>query len=64
MDESQKQRVMVAIVAFNLTIITYQLVFNMNLFGFPFTVIKLLLGLVLAAVVGGAAYFGAQFMQR
>jgi hypothetical protein len=64
MDESQKQRVMLAIVAFNLTIITYQLIFNMNMFGFTFTWVKLALGLVLAAVVGGAAYVGAQFMQR
>jgi hypothetical protein len=61
MDESQKQRVMIAIIAFNLTIITYQLVLNM---GESFTWLKLLGGIVLAAVVGGGAYLGAQFMQK
>jgi hypothetical protein len=61
MDESQKQRVMIAIIAFNLTIITFQLVFNM---GESFTWLKLLGGLLLAAVVGGGAYLGAQFMQK
>jgi hypothetical protein len=61
MDESQKQRVMVAIIAFNLTIITFQVALNM---GQSFTLIKLLGGIVLAAVVAAGAYFGAQFMQK
>jgi hypothetical protein len=61
MDESQKQRVMYAIIAFNLTIITYQVIFNM---GESFTWLKLLGGIVLAAVIGAGAYFGGQFMQK
>lgn len=61
MDESQKQRIMLAIIAFNITIIGYQLIFNM---GASFTIIKLLAGLVLAAGVAGAAYGAAMFMGK
>jgi hypothetical protein len=53
MTDSQK----FAIIAFNLTIITYQLIFNSGLFGFTFSVLKLLLGLVLAGGVAAGAYF-------
>ncbi len=64
MDEQQKQRVMMAIVAFNMVIIAYQIIFNSGLFGFPFSVGKLLIGLVVAAVIGGVAYVVAGLTQR
>ena len=61
MNEQLKQRVMTAVVGFNLTIIAYQLGFN---WGEDFSWTKLLLGLVIAVVVGGVVYVGMQFMQR
>ncbi len=64
MDEQQKQRVMMAIVAFNIVIIAFQIIFNSGLFGFPFSVGRLLIGLVIAAVVGGIGYVVAGLMQR
>jgi hypothetical protein len=59
MDDEQRQRLMIALVAFNLTIVIYQVVFNMGLFGFTFSAGKLMLGLLLAAAVGAGGYFAA-----
>jgi hypothetical protein len=64
MDETLKRRVMFAIVAFNLTIILYQLIFNSGVFGFPFTWGKLAIGLVIAAAAAGVGYAVAQFTER
>ena len=63
MDEQQKQRVLVAILAFNVTAIGFQLVFNMGFFGFSFTWLKLTLALILGAVAAGVAYVGVQMTQ-
>ena len=64
MDDAQKQRLLVAIIAFNLTVLIFQVVFNMGMFGFAFTWGKLALAVVLGAVVGGGTYGAMQFLQR
>ena len=65
MDEQLKTRVCLALIAFGLTVIVYQLIFNMRLItGAQFTVWKLILGLVIGVVVGGATYVVAQFTQK
>jgi hypothetical protein len=65
MDEQLKTRVCLALIAFGLTVIVYQLIFNMRLItGAQFTVLKLILGLVIGVVVGGATYVVAQFTQK
>ena len=63
MDELLKQRLLWAAVAFNFTIITYQVVFNGMWFG-QFSWIKLLIGVAVAAVAGGGGYFAAQMTQK
>lgn len=55
MSEDLKQRLLTAIVAFNLVLIAYQVIWNSN----PFSVTGLLLGIVLGAAAGGAT-FGIQ----
>lgn len=58
MDEQAKQALLVAVLAFNIVIILFQVLFN----GFPgfisdtFTVPKLLGGLLLAAAIGGGIF--------
>lgn len=58
MDEQTKQALLVAILAFNIVIILFQVLFN----GFPgiiigaFDPLRLLVGIVLAAVVGGGIF--------
>lgn len=64
MDENLKQRLLMAVLAFNITIIVYQIGFNSGLFGNDYSHVKLAIGLVAAAAVGGAAYLGVQMTQR
>ena len=61
MDDLQKDRLKWAIIAFNLTVLIFQVVFNM---GVDFTWGKLGLAVVLGAVVGGGTYGAMQFLQR
>ena len=61
MDEIQKQRVLVAALAFNCTAIAYQMIFNT---GLNFTYGKLGLAIVLGAVVGGIAYVATMLTQK
>jgi hypothetical protein len=63
MDEQQKQRVLMAVLAFNVTAIGFQFVFNMGFFGFGFTWLKLVLAVVLGAIAAGVAYVGTQMTQ-
>lgn len=61
MDERQKQRVLMAVVAFNVVAMAYQFVFNT----FPtFTYPKLLLAVGLGAVAGGLAYVVTMLTQK
>ena len=66
MDEEQKQRVMVAVLAFNLTVIVMMLL--LWIFGQPgyfgTYVTRALISVVVGAVVAGVAYFGVQMAQR
>ncbi len=61
MDELLKQRLMMAIVAFNLTIIIYQVGFNS---GGSFTMLKVFIGVAIAAAAAAAAYVATQMTQR
>jgi hypothetical protein len=63
MDEQQKQRVLMAVLAFNVTAIGFQFVFNMGFFGFGFTWLKIGLAVVLGAIAAGVAYVGTQMTQ-
>ena len=64
MNEQLKQRLIMAALGFNLTIIGYQVVFNSGFFGFQFTILKVILGLAIAAVVGAGAFFAAGMGQK
>jgi hypothetical protein len=61
MDEIQKPRVLVAILAFAWTAMAYQMIFNT---GLTFTYGKLGLAIVLGAVVGGIAYVATMLTQK
>lgn len=65
MDQATKQCLLMAILAFNITFILFAILFNSGLspFGFGFSMLRLLLGLLVAggAAVGG--YFGAKMTQ-
>ncbi len=61
MDDQQKQRVMMAIIAFNLTVLVFQFAFN---WGDAFTWGKLGLAVLLGAIVGGVTYGAMQVLQK
>lgn len=61
MDDSVKQRMMVAFVAFNIVMILFQFLFN---FGDAFTWGKLFMGLVVAGVAGAIAFFTMGLLNR
>lgn len=63
MDELLKQRLIWAALGFNFTLIGYQLFFNGMWLG-QFSVLKLIIGVVIAAVVAGGGYFAAQLTQK
>ena len=64
MDDLQKQRFMAALIGFNLTIIVFQIGFNSGLFGAAFSMVRLIIGIVIALVVGSGCFFVAKMMQR
>jgi hypothetical protein len=53
MDDDLKQKLLPPLLAFNVVIITFQLIFNFSNFSW----LKFLLGAAIAAVAAGAAYF-------
>ncbi len=53
MDDAQKNRVMTAVVVFNIVLIAFQFFFN---WGPDFSWLNLALGALVAGVAGGAAY--------
>lgn len=60
MDEELKQKVMVTAIAFSVVVFLYQILFNSSPFSFP----KLMLGVLIAAIVGGIAFGIMHFMQN
>ena len=60
MDDALKQKVLIAAVAFNLTVVAYQLLFNSS----RFSIVGLLLAFLLGAVVGGIAFGITHFIQN
>ena len=64
MDEQLKQRVLMAVLAFNLIIIAYQILFNSGLvFGDAFSWGRLAIGLLIAVAGAGVAYVVVQKTQ-
>lgn len=61
MDERTKQALMIAILVFNVVVILFQLVFNI---GESFDPLKLLLGVVIGAAVGGVTFVVAKKMNN
>jgi hypothetical protein len=65
MDDQLKARLYPALIAFGLTVIIYQLAFNMRLItGAQFEWWKLAIGLLIGVVIGGAVYAVMQFTQK
>lgn len=60
MDEELKQKVLVAAVAFNLTVVAYQVLFNSA----SFSMVRLFLAFLLGAVIGGIAFGVMHFLQN
>jgi hypothetical protein len=60
MDDVTKQNVMVSAIAFNITVVAYQLVFNSD----PFQWSKLLIGILAGALLGGVVFGGMHFLSR
>jgi hypothetical protein len=52
MDEPTK----LGIIAFNITAMLFQVIFNMGWFGFPFSWAKLVIAIILGAAVGGGVF--------
>ena len=63
MNEAQKKSIMMAILAFNLTFILYTFLFNYGEQGRDFSLLKVLLGLLIAAGAAAGGYFGAKMIQ-
>ncbi len=59
MDEATKQKALFALIAFNATVVLYQLAFNSSPFSFP----KLLVGLLIGAAIGGITFGVVHFLQ-
>jgi hypothetical protein len=60
MDEVTKQKLMYSVIAFNITVVAYQLVFNSD----PFVWAKLAIGLLSGVVVGGIVFGVMHFVSR
>jgi len=63
MDPAQKQAIMVAILAFNFTFIIFTIVFNSTLFGGHFVLLRVPLGLLIAAGAAAGGYFACKMTQ-
>ena len=59
MEEDVKQRVLAAVLAWNLTIIGYQIFFNWS----DFSILKFLLGVLIASAIAAGVFFGMKFTQ-
>jgi hypothetical protein len=60
MDEVTKQKVMYSLIAFNITVVAYQLIFNSD----PFVWTKLAMGLLAGAIVGGIVFGVMHFLSQ
>ena len=60
MDDAQKQKAMIALAAFSVTVSIYQLLFNSS----KFSLVGLLLGFLLGGIIGGAAYGISHYLQN
>ncbi|MEM8677945.1 MAG: hypothetical protein AAGF97_01200 [Planctomycetota bacterium] len=60
MDEDVKQKVMVSAIVFSAIVFLYQIILNSNPFSFP----KLMLGVVVAAAIGGATYGVMHYLEN
>ena len=60
MDEVTKQKVMYSLIAFNITVVAYQLIFNSD----PFVWAKLAMGLLAGAIVGGIVFGVMHFLSQ
>ncbi len=61
MDDATKQKTMYAFIAFNITVVLYQILFNSN----PFSWLNLILkGFLPAVVIAGIVFGVMHFLQR
>ena len=60
MDDVTKQKLMFSVIAFNIVVVAYQLLFNSN----PFEFSRLIIALLIGAVVGGIVFGVMHFMSR
>jgi hypothetical protein len=63
MDDQVKQRVMYALIAGNLAVIVFQIVFNSGLFGGAFQWSMLAVGVVIGLAVAAGTYFAVQALE-
>jgi len=63
MDPAKKQATMMAILAFNFTFIIYTIVFMSGLFGWHFSSLRLLLGILIAGGAAAGGYFACRMTQ-
>ena len=70
MDDQQKQCVMIAVLAFNITVIAVMLsLWGLNVFSNPASLFseygtRAVVSIIIGAVVAGIAYFGASMAQK
>ena len=60
MDEELKQKVMFSAIAFSFVVFVFQIAANSN----PFSFAKLMLGVLLAAIVGGITFGVTHYVQN
>lgn len=60
MDDVTKQKIMFSVIAFNIVVVAYQLVFNSD----PFEFSNLIKGLLIGAAVGGLVFGVMHFVSR
>jgi hypothetical protein len=65
MDPGKKQAIMMAILAFNITFVLFTALFNAGLppLDWSFSILKLLLGLLVAGGAAAGGYFGVKMTQ-
>lgn len=65
MDQGQRQAILMAILAFNITFVLYTLLFNAGLppLRWQFTVTRLLLGLLISGGVATGGFFASRMTQ-
>ena len=60
MDEVTKQKLMYSLIAFNITVVGYQVIFNSD----PFAWSRLAMGILAGVVVGGIVFGVMHFLLR